>query len=137
LHSFPTRRSSDLIEAIVEVDIQLTDEVQPVVELGKAQVVAVLVQITVDTAALILVAGPHRDPEGDSAGGVVQVFAEYDHAAIGVVGDVETVGQFQAATVRHAGAAAKAAGVLQADCATGLSSVFAAIEVVDSVVATA
>lgn len=124
-----------VVEAVVEVDIQFADEVEPVIELGEAQFVGVLVQIAVDTTAAIDITRPHRDAEGDAAAGAVQVLAEHNHALVGVIGQIEGVGQIQTATVGHTGAAAETAGVLQANAAAGSAAVFVAVEVVDPVVA--
>ena len=119
-------------QAVVEVHVQFADEVQPLVELGKPQVIATGVQIVIDTAAAVLVAGAHRNAEGHAAARLVQVFAEHDHAFVGVARQVEGIRQLDTATMRHAGARH---GAFQHDRPPRPAAVLAGVQVIDAVIA--
>ena len=123
------------VEVKIEINIEFPDEIQTVIELLETQLIFVLVEVVIDTAAAVDVTGTYGYAKSNAVVLIMQVLAENYHAVVGVLIDVETEERCgrNTASVRN-----RALGnVLELNRPAGFTAVFVIIEVVDTVVSTA
>ena len=71
-------------------DEQYNDKIQTVIELLETQLIFVLVEVVIDTAAAVDVTGTYGYAKSNAVVLIMQVLAENYHAVVGVLIDVET-----------------------------------------------